>query len=283
MVDGMEKVKVFLDYNKDNIFKNLIQSENHFRNLKTNYDVGFANCIVKHLLDAEGESEEAISHSLYVEPEKAGKFRKFRDRLRKFRKKIQKEYVDPDEGIKEIRELRKEFESFNPEYDISKCESCRPEVLEELEKFLEIGEKSVKDLNTNIVIIDSKKNNGVNMRRLGLIVGSQFAGVGVRELGTYIDAAFGKTAAPSFSRPSTWIDIAGGLLMAVAPQFMRMSDTLTTALTIIGTQRIADRIVQLAKEYTAAPAGVRVVRPPVVRAVARPATPTVTGGLVKID
>jgi len=123
------KEAYYLEYNKDNIAKNLIQAEVHFRNIDPNVEpeVGFQNCILKHLLDAEGEAEEAISHSLVVEGEEsAKKFTELRDKIRKLRKRMQKAWVPPEEGIKKIRELRRFFESFNPEYDISKCRSCGP-------------------------------------------------------------------------------------------------------------------------------------------------------------
>jgi len=123
------KEAYYLEYNKDNIAKNLIQAEVHFRNIDPNVEpeVGFQNCILKHLLDAEGEAEEAISHSLVVEGEEsAKKFTELRDKIRRLRKRMQKAWVPPEEGIKKIRELRRFFESFNPEYDISKCRSCGP-------------------------------------------------------------------------------------------------------------------------------------------------------------
>lgn len=148
------KEKYYLDYNKDNIFINLIQSEDHFKYLGiykfADPEVeGFANCIVKHLADAEGEASEAVSHSLVVEgSEPSTKFRKLKDGLRAFRKRLQTSYVSPDEGIKAIRKLRREFEGFNVEYDVSKCESCGPttELLRALTKFKGLEKKK---LNTN--------------------------------------------------------------------------------------------------------------------------------------
>lgn len=123
------KEQYYLEYNKDNIAKNLIQAEEHFRNIDPQAEqvVGFQNCILKHLLNAEAEAEEAISHSLIVEgEEKAKKFQQLRDEIRKLRKRLQKAWVPPEEGIKRVRQLRRKFESFNPEYDISKCRSCGP-------------------------------------------------------------------------------------------------------------------------------------------------------------
>lgn len=150
------KEEYYLRFNKDEIFKNLIAAEGHFRNVfdkkrkKQEYQMainaerikegmspvseeleelgqGFLNCVVKHLADSEGHSDEAISHSAVVEGEESScMFRELRDDTKTFRWKVQKGVVTPFEGIKQVRQLRRTFESFNPEYDISKCKSCEP-------------------------------------------------------------------------------------------------------------------------------------------------------------
>lgn len=126
----------FLEFNKDEIFKNIIAVEGHLRNVKPEYDAGDLACIVKHLADIEGHCDEAISHSLVAEGESSSKkFRELRDRVRDFRKKVQRGKITPEEGIREIREIRAFFESFNPEYDISKCKTCGP--IGDIEKILE--------------------------------------------------------------------------------------------------------------------------------------------------
>jgi len=121
------KENYYLTFNKDEVFKSLIACEGHFRNLKSvkQDSMGFLNCIVKHLADAEGHCDEAISHSLIVDgKESSQKFLELRDEIRTFRKWIQSSPVSREEGILEIRKLRKSFESFNVEYDISKCQAC---------------------------------------------------------------------------------------------------------------------------------------------------------------
>jgi len=127
------KESVFLQYNKDGIFINLIEAEDHFRNVKPGFDPGWLNCIVKHLAFIEGEASEAQSHSLIVEGEKnSRKWSEFRDEVRRLRYRIQRGLLKtPEEGIREVRRLRRMFESFNPEYDVSKCQSCG-EALEQL-------------------------------------------------------------------------------------------------------------------------------------------------------
>ncbi len=126
-MQAVSKENYYLGFNKDEVFKSLIACEGHFRNLKTNDQdsVGFLNCIVKHLADAEGHCDEAISHSLIVSGNESSlKFLELRDEIRKFRKWVQSSPVTRAEGIIEIRKLRRSFESFNVEYDVSKCKAC---------------------------------------------------------------------------------------------------------------------------------------------------------------
>lgn len=121
------KEEYYLEFNKDEFFKNIIHTEGHFKNIKEKGvdKKGFLNCCVKHLADAEGHLDEAISHSLIVENEEAStKFRQLRDKVKSFRHNLQSGKVSPAEGIKRVRKIRREFEGFNPNFDISLCEAC---------------------------------------------------------------------------------------------------------------------------------------------------------------
>ena len=123
-----QKELYFLEYNKGNIATDLIQAEVHFRKLnKTGGgdSRGHANCVVKHLLHAHGESLESVSHALVLgNPGESHSFRSLGANIEAFRKRLQTENVSPDEGILAVRKLRGQFESFNPEFDVSKCRSC---------------------------------------------------------------------------------------------------------------------------------------------------------------
>jgi len=140
--NGISKEGYYLNFNRDEIFKNLIASEGHFRNF-TNLkedEKGFLNCIVKHLADAEGHCDEAISHALIAENEETSRsFLELRDTIRDFRRYIQSSPITRDEGIREIRKIRRRFEAFNPDYDVSKCETCGDpsEVMDEITKILD--------------------------------------------------------------------------------------------------------------------------------------------------
>lgn len=139
--NGTSKESYYLNFNRDEIFKNLIASEGHFRNFTSlkKDKTGFLNCIVKHLADAEGHCDEAISHALIAESEETSKnFLELRDVIRDFRKYVQSSPITRDEGIREIRKIRRRFEAFNPDYDVSKCETCgdTADVKEDITKIL---------------------------------------------------------------------------------------------------------------------------------------------------
>lgn len=125
------KEEYYLRFNKDEIFKNLIATEEHFRNVEqVGIDrEGFLNCCVKHLASAEGHADEAVSHSLIADTEESSKkFRELRDEIRNLRYDLQTGTVSPESGIKGVRGIRRRFESFNPDFDISKCEACEIKV-----------------------------------------------------------------------------------------------------------------------------------------------------------
>jgi hypothetical protein len=120
----IKKTREFLSYNKDNIFKNLLQAEHHAKMLDGEVRGGHANCIVKHLAFAEGEAEEAINHAQLVEPQKVEYFKAMRDLVYLLRKQVMSGTLTSDDLNRKIWVLRKMFESFNEEYDTTKCTAC---------------------------------------------------------------------------------------------------------------------------------------------------------------
>lgn len=155
--NGVSKERYYLIFNKDEIFKNLIASEGHFRNFKSLKEdsTGFLNCIVKHLADAEGHCDEAISHALIAEDrETSRKFLELRDEIRTFRKWIQSSPVTRDDGIREIRKLRRQFEGFNPDYDVSKCETCG-----DTSQIMEDITETIRELKSNAQVTAAHEND----------------------------------------------------------------------------------------------------------------------------
>ena len=159
MFSGISKESYYLNFNKDEIFKSLIACEGHFRNLKsTDKDsAGFLNCIVKHLADAEGHCDEAISHSLIVDgKDSSNSFLELRDEIRSFRKWVQSSPISRDEGIIEIRKVRRQFEGFNPDYDVSKCEACgdSEEIMTDITKIISDLKKGHQAVTNHDVIAE---------------------------------------------------------------------------------------------------------------------------------
>jgi hypothetical protein len=139
----IKKTREFLEYNKDNIFKNLLQAEHHAKMLDGEVKGGHANCIVKHLAFVEGEAEEAINHAQLVEPQKVEYFKALRDLVYLLRKQVMSGLTTSDDLNRKMWALRKMFESFNEEYDTTKCTACEAlsyyDTSREMEKLQEIS------------------------------------------------------------------------------------------------------------------------------------------------
>lgn len=267
----MNKYEYFLEYNKDGIFKNLLQAEDHLKRVS---NPGFAQCVVKHLSFCEGESEEGVAHALHIDKKNVENYKDLSRKIFEIRVALQKGEIKPNEAILKVREARKFFESFNKEFDISKCQACSMSKTEFLEK--------AKALLAKNSLISSKSiTKGENKMALGekaVVLGGQFAGLGVKEAGQYIDGFLGMVGQPAWKKASTYIDLIGGVGLMLAPLKFRMSRNMELGMAIIGSQRIADKSFELGKQFIA---------PAAVRAIAPMAAPRIIGapavGLVRVD
>uniref|UniRef100_A0A6M3ID36 Uncharacterized protein n=1 Tax=viral metagenome TaxID=1070528 RepID=A0A6M3ID36_9ZZZZ len=126
------KETYYLEFNKDEIMKGLVATEEHFRNVSednTEIQKGYLNCVVKHLISVESHGDEAISHSQVTVNEcTSNNFKQLRNQTRALRRDVQEGSITPGQGITRTREIRRFFESFNPEFDISRCKACSIEV-----------------------------------------------------------------------------------------------------------------------------------------------------------
>ena len=219
------KEQYFLDFNKSNIAKDLVQSEVHLRRLTEGpIKGGHANCVVKHSLHSEGESEEATSHGLIVEgSETSQNFKALGDHIRKFRKKIQANKIDRDEAIREVRALKDEFASFNPEFDMSKCKSCGSveELMEQVRGKMgnPIMEKVLNTHSNNIRYSDKEM-----IKNIAVVYGANFAG-------KLIDQAVKPQIPSDYDLPVT-VGLAVGLPLIA--KFAKLSSGWATLLTVIG-------------------------------------------------
>lgn len=264
------KEHYFLEYNKDNIATDLIQSELHLRKLKKGIiggDDGHANCVVKHALHIEGESNEATSHALIVEgSEISDNFKVLGDNTQKFRKNIQKGKLTRDKAIEAVRKLRAEFESFNPEYDVSKCESCGS-----LDGIIE----RIKGLNSNPdngeeKVLNTKGNNSSysesNMENIAIMYGGNFLG---KLIDPYIPAA---------QKDIVTAGLAVGLpLLSKFAKLEKTSKPLDQTLVVLGAYE-ATNLVDIAMGMLTPT--IRIARPTTVTRGAVQVTPTRTVGAV---
>ena len=236
----MTKEQYFLEFNKGNIATDLIQAEVHFRRVKKTggSDVkGHQNCCVKHLLHASGESQEAISHALVVaNPGVSHNFRSLASNIDDFRKRLQTENVSPDEGILAVRKLRGEFESFNPDFDVSKCQSCG--------SMGDFGDliKDANNLNMqsdNYAIVGKRmaSKNNISGKDMAILYGGQWVGLGVNQA---IDMAV-----PQYGLAAKLI---GAIALPLLSYYVRMNKTVAQVLVLTGGY-LSTKLVDYAGQY----------------------------------
>jgi hypothetical protein len=228
----------FLKYNKINVITNLLQAEDHARYLEEEYDVAHASCITKHLLITIGESNEGISHT--PSEREAELFTEIRNGALRLLGKIGT--VSRSELIEKIRDLRKKAEGLERGFNLSECRSCEVVGLEKKALY-----SSPYGNNT-----DRK----MAWRETAIVLGAVHVAKGVTLAADSVDAQTGKTGAPLQERPSVWINTAGGVVLLALPRFVRMSSTVDTVLTLVGSY-MTTKIWDYVQEYTVAGAPLR--------------------------
>lgn len=226
--------------------KHLLAIEDHARNLRDNYSASHVSCITKHLLQAEEQSDEAISHSSVVKPDTTKTFNILRSEIIKLRNRLTSG-MNQIELINSVRGVRRYVEKLNPAYDIEKCKVCSNII-----DSSDFGGKDINTVQTNKDIIDNSfvGDKLMDKNTFGVIQAGQFVGVGVKEIANYVDKKTGKTGMPAFKRPSTYIDLGAGLAASLASLYMKKgSDEVKLGLAVAGSQRLADKSVSLSKEY----------------------------------
>ena len=71
-------------------------------------------------------------------------------------------------------------------------------------------------------------------KEVGLIVGGQHIAKGIERGLIELDKAVGKEGAPVRERPSTWINVAGGVALVLIPRFVRLPEEGYFVLTALG-------------------------------------------------
>lgn len=229
-----------LDYTMDEAEKQFNLLEVHLKQSKVDPDFCI-DCVRKHLNTIEGLAEEGIGFGRNEEEkEKFEEIAKFAKDMKK-RSDIKK---NGPEYAEEVRKYRKKL--------IYDCPSCN---------------RTAKNLNTNSTysVLNSYENNtrGEIMAKkdyaeVGVINAGQFIGKGVGVLAAYVDQ---KTQEKNPTvpltwqkRPSTYINVVGGLALQLAGLFA-LKGTMRT-LSIITGSHMLTYVVDVVQEATASTAGI---------------------------
>lgn len=100
----------------------------------------------------------------------------------------------------------------------------------------------------------------IDWKSKGLIYGSQFVAKGIERGTIELDRVAGKSAEAVLGRPSTWINVAGGLLLGFVPDFMRVGVDTKEILEVTGGHMFSKAWDYIEEGLAVAPAptGVRV-------------------------
>lgn len=121
----IEKIdRKFLNYNKRNILVNLLQAEQHARDMQTlSFIKGEGSCYLKHLLFVKGEIEEAINACVNLKLKEVKVFEKIKKELDRFINKVESNIHNyhKKDLINLVRKWRKEVEKTIPYYQTFNC------------------------------------------------------------------------------------------------------------------------------------------------------------------
>lgn len=273
-----------LKYTEEELAKELVLLEKHLKQ-EPYMDEDFCiDCIEKHLILIEGLAEEGIGFA--DDKEKENNFVSIANTANRLKREIK---TSPDyvELSREVRAIRKK---------LSNCQTCKKIITE-----IRNNPNSPKDLNSSLSQNKNNPNNltknqkggiAMDMKDVGIINAGAFLGKGVEVLADYVDTQF-PTAGPEwYKRPSTYIDIVGGLGLQLLALYGIKNDRMKL-LTVVTGAGMVTKSIDIAKEaLTPIPA----VRMAVNRAPLRisspmmsPMRPTITipttqaAGLVVVD
>lgn len=116
----------FLRYNIDNIMDDLVQIERHAESMRAVDAPQHLSCILKHLSDIHGESQEGMGHSSTIAPEKIPLFRQLAEKADELRTTLRSKVLPQDELIRRIRSVKALFVQLDPTYDTTECRTCGP-------------------------------------------------------------------------------------------------------------------------------------------------------------
>jgi len=234
------------------------------------------DCVEKHLLLICGLAEEGIGFADNAEKEKT--FVNIANEANRLKREIKTspDFVDLSRRVRIIRK------------QLSNCPVCS-KILDVLKN----NPNSPKDLNSSLLIdknnpIKSIQKGGIQMdlKQVGIINGGQILGKFGQILGDYVDTKYPPATPVWYKKPSTYIDIAGGLGLQLLALYGIKNENMKL-LTVVAGSNMLTKVVDIAKEAIAPPAArmpLRAVQAPLRVTPRAPMAVSAQGmGLVQVD
>lgn len=232
-----------LRYTEEELVKELVLLEKHLKQ-EPYMDENFCiDCIEKHLYSIEGLAEEGIGFADSKEKEQA-----FVDiaNTANTMKRLMKTSPDYVELSRSVRLMRKK---------INTCPACSIIHAKNPIPPKSLNSSYPNKINTDLIFDDKGGIQMPDWKELGIVNAGQFAGNGVRLLSDYVDEKMEKTTVEWYKKPSTYIDIAGGLALQLLAIFAIKNEDLKTAAIVVGSNMLAFRTIDVVKKATATGTG----------------------------
>lgn len=215
-------------------------------------------CTCKHLLHAEGHIEESMANAVRHEPQFITELSEDLDSVRALRQKAVNRVLGVSNGAPvvnsdacprcsadlEIKLASSDFSIIRESRKLKKkVEGIKPSV----RSFFKSGIYNVDGKKYTVTKKQSFAYRGDNMKEILMAGAAQAAGAMGYDIAENIDVTSGKAGAELYMRPSTWIDVIGGLALAIAPMYVDVPEVVGNAMAVTGTHMLGRKVYDVAK------------------------------------
>lgn len=217
-------------------------------------------CVCKHLLHAEGHIEETMANAVRHEPQFITELSEDLDSVRTLRQKAVNRVLGVSNGTTTGSDS---CPRCSADLEIRVASSDHRIIREERKKKKDAKgvQPSVKSFfKSDIYNVDSKKYTvtkkhgfayrGDTMKEILMAGAAQAAGAMGYDVAENVDVKMGKTGEEIYMKPSTWIDVLGGMALAVAPMYVNVPEAVGNAMAVAGTHMLGRKVYDVAKGYT---------------------------------
>ncbi len=202
-------------------------------------------CSVKHTLHLEGHLEENIANAVRHNPKDVVFYAKKLDEARNMRQELVKKVLGVEDSQKETS---------------GGCPRCSADLRGRLERKLGLDVLNTPVAYNNEVHTQPKNKNFVGDKmvdgsKIATIIVGEGVGEAIKYGGQKYDESTGKAGAEAFKRPSTWIDLVGGIALAGAALYgdeLNLSDEIRLGAAVAGSHLIVTRTSSLIRERSSA-------------------------------